>query len=116
MPPGVTSRYLASVGAYDDVGRTYLTEREPYRYDPHLSGVIRHVVGSGDSLQSIAYRYYSELAGLAGSEDVWGPEHLWWLIAEFQPLPILDPTLGLEVGQVIYVPPPSAVVAHLGAV
>lgn len=115
MPPGSASRYLGSVGAYDDAGAMYLADREPYRYAPKLQGVIRHVVAEGDSLPGIAYRYYAGLQGVGGADSVWGPEHLWWLIAEFQPVPILDPTLGVTPGSVLYVPPPAAVIAYLGS-
>lgn len=103
MPPRLNSRYMFATGDSDDSGNLFLTEREPFRYDPDLRGTIRHVVSVGDSLQSIAFRYWSTLQ-LGDREIPWGPEHLWWILAEFQPDPILDPTIDLVPGKTILVP------------
>lgn len=103
MPPRINSRYMFATGDSDESGNLFLTEREPFRYDPDLRGTIRHVVSVGDSLQSIAFRYWSTLQ-LDDRETPWGPEHLWWILAEFQPDPILDPTIDLAPGKTILVP------------
>jgi hypothetical protein len=95
MPPHVRSRYLATLGLRDALGRLFLTERTPFRYDPTLAGTRQHTVGSSDTLWNLAYRYFSPFPNA---------EHLWWVIAEFQPQPILDPTLDLAIGRVIYIP------------
>jgi hypothetical protein len=95
MPPHVRSRYLATLGLRDSSDRLYLTERTPFRYDPTLPGTRRHTVAQGDRLWHLAYRYFKPFPNA---------EHLWWVIAEFQPQPILDPTLDLDVGRVLFVP------------
>ena len=95
MPPHVRSRYLATFGLRDSAGRTYLTERTPFRYDASLPGTRRHIVAQGDRLWNLAYRYFKPFPNA---------EHLWWAIAEFQPVPIQDPTLDLDEGRVLYIP------------
>jgi len=100
MPPLLNSRYERAYGVEDDDGVLYLTEREPFRYDKGLPGTRRHVVALGDSLQVLAFRYFQGFRLPGGL----GPEHLWWVIADFQPNPILDPTIDLEVGRVLYIP------------
>jgi hypothetical protein len=94
---------MFSIGDSDDDGNLYLTERKPFRYDPKLPGTIPHVVEVGDSLQTIAFKYWISMSP-DDLEIVWGPEHLWWVIAEFQPVPILDPTIDLVPGTTILVP------------
>jgi len=95
MPPHVRSRYLATLGLRDSGNRLYLTERKPFRYDPTLTGTRRHEVAQGDRLWFLANRYFKPFPNA---------EHLWWVIAEFQPKPIQDLTLDLEVGRVLYIP------------
>lgn len=95
MPPHSRSRYLASYGIKDDDDRLYLTERTPFRFDARLKGTRRHIVAQGDRLWNLAYRYFKPLPNA---------EHYWWVIAEFQPVPIRDLTLDLAVGRTIYIP------------
>jgi hypothetical protein len=105
MPPRLNSRYEGSLGRYDEDDNLYLTQPEPFRYDPDLEGTRQHQIGTGDSWQSIAFQYFKNL--IRPPEDIhdgWGPEHLWWLVCWFQPMPILDPTLPLEVGRVLEIP------------
>ena len=94
MPPRRTSRYRRCFGVVDASGRTLLTERDPFRYR-ELPGTAAHVVVEGDTLWGLAARYFAPLERPAG---------LWWIIADFQPAPILDPTLALEPGSVVLVP------------
>ncbi len=95
MPPHSRSRYLASYGLKDASSRLYLTARTPFRYDASLRGTRTHVAAQGEHLWNIAYRYFQPFPNA---------EHLWWVIAEFQPVPIRDLTLDLDVGRIIYVP------------
>jgi hypothetical protein len=95
MPPHSRSRYLASIGRKDVGGNVFLTEREPFRYDPKLAGTRTHVVSGGDKLWQLAHRYWQPFPNA---------EHLWWVIAEFQPQPIMDLTLDLAEGRVLYIP------------
>lgn len=94
MPPRRYSRYTFCAGVLDEAGRLFLTEREPYRYRA-LPDNRQHVVKEGETLFTLAGRYYSALPRPAG---------LWWVIADFQPDPIHDPTLQLEPGRALVVP------------
>ncbi len=95
MPPRINSRYLSTEGVVDDNGYFHLTEREPFKYDANLPGTIRHRVGAGESIFTIAFKYYDPFPNA---------EHLWWVLCEFQPDPILDPTLDLAENRIIFVP------------
>jgi hypothetical protein len=94
MPPGPNSRYIFCRGFNDAHGRIALGEREPYRFR-ELPDTRKHTVTTGDSLFSLAGRYYGEMPRSSG---------FWWVIADFQPDPIIDATLELQIGRVIYVP------------
>ena len=94
MPPRVGSRYAASLGVLDADGRRFLTEREPFRFREY-EDTREHVVVQGDSLFTLAGRYFAPLPRACG---------FWWAIADFQPDPVFDPTLELELGRRLYVP------------
>jgi len=80
------SRYAGVEALVDGGGRRYLGEREPFGFHPFVDNRT-HAVVEGDTLFHLAGRYFSPLPRACG---------LWWLIADFQPVPILDPTLALE--------------------
>lgn len=67
---------------------------EPYRFRVFADNV-EHVVREGDTLWTLAHRYYLGVERPAG---------LWWIIADFQPQPIHDPTLALVPGAVLVIP------------
>ena len=104
MLVNTTSRYKYCKIYSDtlDDGRTviYLGDREPLEYVEDQENEI-HIVVAGDTLESIANRYF------AGFPD---PSTMWWIIAEFQPVPIFDPTLRLEPGSILYIP--SSALVH----
>jgi hypothetical protein len=94
MPPMLSSRYIFCLGVRDDTGRLYLTDREPYRFKAHSDNRTHRVV-QGDTLFSLAGRYFAPLPRACG---------FWWVIADFQPDPIIDPTLDLSIGTDIFIP------------
>ena len=94
MPPRRFSRYEFTEGLRDTQGRLFLTDREPFRYRPLPDNRV-HEVREGESVFSLAGRYYRPRERASG---------LWWIIADFQPDPIHDPTLPLEVGRRLFVP------------
>lgn len=94
MPPRRFSRFTFSSAVLDGDERLFLTDREPFRFQP-LPDNRQHVVKEGETLFSLAGRYFAPLPRPAG---------LWWIIADFQPDPIHDPTLSLEVGQSLVIP------------
>jgi len=95
MPPRLFSRYQFCVGYIDPTsGLLTLTDRDPFRFAPFPDN-IQHAVRNGDSLFSLAQRYYATMSQAA---------QLWWVIADFQPDPILDPTIQLEIGRILQIP------------
>lgn len=94
MPPNNHSRHRFCDGYYDAEGRAFLDSRVPYRYR-ELPDNRLHVVETGDTLFHLAGRYFSPMARAAG---------FWWVIADFQPDPIVDPTVKLVVGRTLVVP------------
>jgi hypothetical protein len=94
VPPRVGSRYAGSRGLRDERGRLYLTERQPFGYRDYPDNRT-HVVRQGDTLFGLAGRYFATLGRGCG---------YWWAIADFQPVPIVDPTLELELGRQVIVP------------
>ena len=97
MPPLFGSRYLFCLGVRDDEGRLYLTEREPFRYQPFPDNRM-HTVVEGDTLFNLAGRYFAPLERACG---------YWWVIADFQPEESfqVDPTLRLRPGAEVVIPP-----------
>jgi hypothetical protein len=57
---------------------------------------VAHRAGEGDTWASIAQRYYQEISERAAG--------LWWIICDFQPQPVVDPTLAITPGRIVYVP------------
>ncbi len=95
MPPRIRSRYSFTF-AFDeeDENRKQLSEREPVRFRQFPDSRI-HTVKEGDSLYFLAGRFFRPLERPAG---------LWWVIADFQPVPVVDPTLTLEPGSQLIIP------------
>lgn len=110
MPPRRFSRHALTLGFSPDddddniacidtpwPGRStelQLTEREPYRFR-ELPDNRLHKVREGDSLMTLASRYFDGMPRPAG---------LWWVIADFQPQPITDPTVRLRPGAFVVIP------------
>lgn len=94
MAPRTGSRHSFALGVPDELGRRFLSEREPYRFKEHTDTRV-HVVAQGDTLEGLAGRYFAPLPRACG---------FWWVLADFQPDPIVDPTLELDVGRRLVVP------------
>ncbi len=94
MAPRTGSRHSFTLGVRDELGRRFLTEREPYGFRGHADTRV-HVVAQGDTLFDLAGRYFAPLPRACG---------FWWVLADFQPDPIIDPTLELPVGRRLFVP------------
>ena len=94
MPPRRYSRHQFTAGITDDEDRQLLTDRERFTYQPFPDNRV-HVVAEGEDLYHIAGRYYASMPRGCG---------LWWVIADFQPDPIHDPTLRLESGTELIIP------------
>lgn len=95
MPPQVNSRYQFCAAFADPVtGKLMLTDREPFRFAPFADN-RQHLVTGSDTLGKLAARYFAPIPDAA---------LLWWIIADFQPDPIFDPTIALEPGRVLTIP------------
>ena len=94
MAPHTGSRHSFALGVRDESGSLFLTEREPYGFREH-GDTREHLVAQGDTLFGLAGRYFAPLPRACG---------FWWVIADFQPDPIVDPTLELNVGRRLLIP------------
>jgi hypothetical protein len=94
MPPRRYSRYQYTAAILDPAGDLILTDPSPFPYSPLADNVV-HNVETGDTVFSLADVYFQPLAR---------PSGLWWVIADFQPNPIQDPTIALVPGTIVYIP------------
>lgn len=95
MPPQQFSRHFFTAGIKDAEERLYLTDREPYRFKD-LKDNRFHLVRVGDTLHTLADRFF---AGVVSN-----PALLFWVLCDFQPEPIIDPTLTLTPGRTLAIP------------
>ena len=89
-----SSRYRYCLVYTDDQGRRYLDEREPFRFREQADNSF-YTVKDGDTLWGVAHIQFRGLTRPAG---------LYWLLAEFQPDPIVDPTIKLQADTVLVIP------------
>lgn len=101
MMKDITSRYANTNQLLDDnatfkaeAGSILLMSRAPIQFRDARDNRL-HVVQAGDTLETLAAHYFR---GVPDAAD------LYWLIAEFQPTPITDPTLRLEPGSLLVIP------------
>jgi hypothetical protein len=94
MPPLAGSRYMFCSALSDSLSQRFLTEREPFTYQTFADSRT-HIVAEGQSLFTLAGYYFAPLPRACG---------LWWVIADFQPVAIYDPTLLLDVGRLLIIP------------
>jgi hypothetical protein len=94
MPPRKFSRHTFTIGGYDAANRLLLTDAKPFAFKPYADN-IQHTVKEGDTLFTIAGLHFAPKERACG---------FWKIIADYQPIPIHDPTLKLEVGRVLFVP------------
>ncbi len=94
---GPSSRYsrdLFCTGQLDAAGNLFLSEREPFRYVDRPDNV-EHVASAGDTWASLADRYFPDVPDAASL--------LWGAVADFQPVPAVDPTVAIVPGSTVYV-------------
>lgn len=93
MPPRRLSRHTYTAGLRVG-GLLVMTDRERFAFRNYQDNRV-HIVREGDTLWHLAGRYFKGMPRACG---------LWWVIADFQPSPIQDPTLALQAGTTLYVP------------
>lgn len=103
MPPRRLSRYTFTEAYTDAEGDRVLTDPDPYRYRDFPDNRV-HIIAEGDTLWALAGRYFPGFAN---------PEELWWVIADFQPDPVHDPTLKLAPGRTLVIPSVRTVVEEI---
>ena len=103
MPPRRFSRHTFTAAVLDEQERLFLTDRERFGFQA-LADNRQHVVAEGETLFNLAGRFFAPLDRPAG---------LWWIIADFQPTPIIDPTLELEPGTVLSIPSVQTVISEI---
>lgn len=94
MPPRRHSRHTFTQAFIDSFGHLILTDPEPYRFRPFRDNRT-HPVSEGDTLFSLAARFFRGIPR---------PSGLYWIIMDFQPDPIHDPTLKLKKGSTLIIP------------
>jgi hypothetical protein len=70
------------------------TDREPFRFRPFVDNIV-HTVRDGETLWTLAALYFQGFVR---------PSGLWWIIADYQPDPIFDPTIRLTKGTTLFIP------------
>lgn len=106
MPPGTNSRHLLSIGVSRVTdGLTYLLDREPFRF-VNRSDTRRVMANGGDTWQSLAAQHLRSIDNA---------EELWWVLADFQPEPVIDPTEAIEAGTIIFVPNEEFILSEIFA-
>ena len=103
MPPREFSRYTFTNASNDANGKLLLSSRERFTFE-QLPDNRSVVVVEGQTLFTIANELFKPLPRAAG---------LWWIIADFQPQPIHDPTLALVGGTTLIVPSVQTVINRI---
>jgi len=98
------SRYYVTETYEAYNGLTLRDEYVPYRYEVNDDNII-HTAAEGDTWWNLAFRYYHHISENAS--------RLWWVICDFQPQPVVDPTVAIAPGRIIIVPPPIVVATEI---
>lgn len=88
------SRYLYNVEYEDANGVHYLGEPEPFGFRNEPDNRF-HVAREGDTWWGLAHVYFPSFARAGG---------LWWVLCDFQPEPIVDPTIAIKAGVTLVIP------------
>lgn len=100
MPPRNNSRHLFTTAQKREGDeRLFLSDRTPFRYLDLPDNRV-HTVREGDTLPRLAARYFAPLGELPEISAA----TLWWVLADFQPTPIHDPTIQLVRGEKLIIP------------
>jgi hypothetical protein len=94
MPMFPWGRYRYCLQTANEDGILRLDEREPFRYKDEPDN-RNHRARSGDSWWGLAHMYLQGIPRPCG---------MWWLLCEFQPTPVIDPTIVIPVNKLIIVP------------
>ena len=90
------SRNLFCTAQLDAAGVLFLSERVPFRYVDRPDTIVRRAV-AGDTWWSLADLFY-------GGDVQDAAALLWFCVADFQPVPVVDPTIAIVPGSLLYIP------------
>lgn len=96
------SRHRFSTVHTDAAGRRWLSPRPRFLYRD-LPDNRAHIVKQGDTLHRLAHRYFPGMGAPALDGEA-RPALLFWVIADFQPEPIHDVTITLDLGRILVIP------------
>ena len=88
------SRYRYCTVLDNGTGTKYLDEREPFRFSDESDNRF-HMAKEGETWWGLAWRYFRSFRN---------PSLLWWLLCEYQPEPVIDPTIIIEAGTQVVIP------------
>lgn len=94
MPMFEWSRYRYCTQFMNADGIAYIDEREPFRYREELDN-IPYRAKQGDTWWGLATFFFPGLPRPCG---------MWFLLCEFQPSPVIDPTIVIKEGTLIIAP------------
>jgi len=96
MPPRENSRhsYVTGWQSLYDSDVMFMGARIPFPFRQRQDNRV-HIVKGGDTLWALAGKFFAPLSRACG---------LWWVIADYQPQPIHDPTIELAAGTAIIIP------------
>lgn len=94
MPMFPLSRYAYCLQMEDDDGIKHLDEREPFRYRDEPDNRF-YRSKEGDTWWGLAHVFFDGIERECG---------LWWVLCDYQPNPVIDPTLVIEPNTLIVVP------------
>jgi hypothetical protein len=98
VPPRLHSRH-SFTKAYTDGDKQFLTQRVPFPYEDRRDNVV-YIVKDGDFLEGLAARMFAPL----NDPPTFSAASLWWVIMDYQPTPIHDPTIRLVAGTKLIIP------------
>ena len=94
-PTSPLARSFFCTAQQDADANWFLSDRVPFRF-VEREDTVAHTASAGDTWWSLAGRYY---AGVPDAASL-----LWYVIADFQPAPVVDPTIAILPGTIVYVP------------
>lgn len=87
-------RYCTVLNLGDANHTVYLDEREPFRFRDEPDNK-HHTARDGDTWWGIAWKFFRSFRN---------PALMYWLLCEYQPEPIIDPTIKIAAGTDIVIP------------
>jgi len=84
--------------------RLVLRDRTPFTFRDDERN-INHTALDDDTWWSLAARYYLQISDR--------PSGLWWVIKDYQPTPVVDPTLTIRQDTLVIVPHPVMVITEI---